>query len=253
MRAAPETVVLPDADAVALAVAGRLRDLSLPPHPAPFAVALAGGSTPRRLYELLAHAPFRAGVRWDRLELFFGDERAVPPDHPDSNFGMVRRALLAHVTVYAHPMPAETGDADAYARLLAERIAPRRHGVPVLDLVLLGVGEDGHAASLFPATAALHETARWVVATEVPRLATRRMTLTYPLLNAAARVWFLVTGASKRRVVERCLAGGADAGEVETCPALGVRPEAGELVWWLDAAAAGQAAAGAAAAGREDV
>lgn len=206
-------------------------------HP-PFAIALAGGATPRRLYQLLAASPLRERLAWERVELFFGDERAVPPEHPDSNFGMVARALLAHVPVRAHRMAAETDDAEAYARLLGERVAARADGVPALDLVLLGVGEDGHTASLFPGTPALDETRRWVVMNPVPQLATRRMTLTFPVINAARRVWILATGAAKRAIVAQCLAAGGDPSAARRWPVTAVRPRSGELVWWLDRAAA---------------
>src|SRR5205085_3455500 len=124
-----------------------------------------------------------------------------PPEHPDSNYGMAKRALLDHVPVTAHRMVAEHGDAEGYARLLGERIARRRDGAPVLDVVLLGMGDDGHTASLFPGTAALTERTRWVVMNDVPQLKTRRMTLTYPVLNAAEHVWMLIAGAGKRERV----------------------------------------------------
>jgi 6-phosphogluconolactonase len=272
MSSGPAIVVYASAEALAIAAAKRLTGLVAETERRPFFLALAGGTTPRRLYELLAADPLRARIAWDRLELFFADERAVPPDHPDSNFAMVAHVLLAHVPVKAHRMPAEAGDAAAYARLLATRILARRDGVPVLDLVLLGVGADGHTASLFPGTAALEETRRWVVMNEVPRLATRRMTFTYPLINAARHVWVLATGDAKRDIVARCLRtcapargegsrtavgdpdgiapgtlGGADLGKVGNAglwrrwPIVGVRPRQGHLVWWLDEAAAGAA------------
>jgi len=225
-----------DEAAVAAAVAERLVALAGAALRPPFTLALAGGSTPRRLYELLASDAFASRMPWDRVEIFFGDERAVPPDHPDSNWGMASRALLDRVPVRAHRMPAEEGDAEAYARLLAARVPARRGDVPVLDVVLLGLGEDGHTASLFPDTAALDETRRSVVMNDVPQLATRRMTLTFPAINVARHVWLLVTGARKRRLVAGCL-GGAEAG---AWPVLRVRPEDGELVWWLDDAAAGR-------------
>ena len=266
-------VVHASVEALALAAAERLAGLVAGTERRPFFLALAGGATPKRLYELLASDRFRERIAWDRLELFFADERTVPPDHPDSNFAMVARALLAHVPVKAHCMPAEAGDAEAYARLLATRIPARRDGVPVLDLVLLGVGADGHTASLFPGTAALDETRRWVVMNEVPSLGTHRMTFTYPLINAARRVWVMGTGEAKREIVARCLRtcapargegvstgggddpgcvvrdkpGGADPGKAGNAapwrrwPIMGVRPHAGHLVWWLDEAAAGGA------------
>jgi 6-phosphogluconolactonase len=250
MGARPDIVTKRDPDTLAIALAERIAHLSAEagrpsaePGPASFTIALAGGATPRRLYETLAREPFRTRVRWERLEFFFGDERAVAPDHSDSNFGMVSRALLSHVTVRTHRMPAESGDTALYERLLGERVLARHAGVPALDLVLLGIGEDGHTASLFPGTAALREQTRWVVMNDVPELGTRRMTLTYPVLNAARRVWVLAVGAAKRAIVAECLAALAaedvTPGIAARRPIVGVRPSAGELVWWLDEAAAG--------------
>jgi 6-phosphogluconolactonase len=230
----PRVEVGADDAAVAAAVAARLIEVVRSSSHAPFAIALAGGSTPRRLYELLATRDYATRIPWDRVEIFFGDERAVPPDHADSNSGMVERALLAAVPVRSHPMPAAEGDADAYARLLRERLPATPGGFPIFDLILLGAGEDGHTASLFPGTAALDERTRAVVMNEVPQLGTRRMTLTYPAINAARRVWMLVTGDRKRHVVAGCL-GDAPA---PPWPIARVRPTDGELVWWIDRAAA---------------
>lgn len=231
-----ETVLCDDATALAEAVATQIADLSATGS-SPLCIALSGGSTPRRLYETLATAPHRERVRWERLEIFFSDERPVPPEHPDSNFGMARRALLAHVPVRAHPMPAEAGDAHGYARLVAERVRDREHGIPGFDLILLGVGTDGHTASLFPGTAALAERRRWVVMNDVPQLQTRRMTFTYPLINAARRAWILAAGAEKAAIVEQCLRSLPAGGDPARWPVTGVRPTRGALVWWLDQAA----------------
>ena len=237
-------VVHPSAEALALAAAERLASLVAETERPPFFLALSGGATPQRLYEILAGDRFRERVAWARLEIFFADERAVPPDHLDSNFAMVARALLAHVPVKAHRMPAESGDAEAYARLVGTRVVARRDGVPVLDLVLLGIGTDGHTASLFPGTPALDETRNWVVMNEVPSLGARRMSFTYPLINASRRVWILATGGAKREIVMQCLrapAAGEPGGAAlrQRWPVVGVRPHEGELVWWLDEAAAG--------------
>lgn len=235
--ARPREAVHESADALVRAIAGKIWALPQSVSGRPVTIALAGGSTPKRLYEELARPP--QPVDWSRFEFFFGDERSVPPEHPDSNFGMARAALLAKTGAAAHRMAAEKGEAEAYARLLDERIAEKRGGLPVFDLVLLGVGNDGHTASLFPGTAALDETRRAVVMNDVPQLETHRMTLTYPALNAARRVWFLITGEGKREIVARCRAGldGEDA--KRAYPMLGVRPAPGELVWWLDRAASG--------------
>jgi 6-phosphogluconolactonase len=235
-----ETIVATDAADLARRVAERFRALTNEDIGSKLAIALSGGSTPRRLYELLATPAFRTSVRWDTVALFFGDERAVPPDHPDSNYRMVREALLSAVPVTAYRMPAETGEAAAYETLLRARIGAERDAVPVFDLILLGMGTDGHTASLFPGSAALAERSRLVVMNDVPQLKTRRMTLTYPALNAARRVWVLVSGMDKRDIVAQCLAARDDRGAEERLPVVGVRPNHGELIWWLDEAAAGR-------------
>ncbi len=186
----------------------------------PFSIALSGGATPRLLYQSLAMTPL---IEWAKVELFFGDERPVPPEDPESNFGMVKAALLDHVKVLAHPMRAAQGEAEAYEALIRARVPQVRDGVPVLDLVLLGLGADGHTASLFPNTPALGETAKLVVMNAPPQ----RMTITLPLINAAKRVWILAAGAGKKEIVER--AKGAASG----LPVQQVRPTHGELVWWV--------------------
>jgi len=240
MGARIETRVFDDGETLAAGVADAFVAAAAATSHRPFAVALAGGSTPKRLYELLAASPRRERVRWENVEMFFGDERSVPPEHPDSNYGMAKRALLDHVPCTAHRMAAEHDDAAGYTRVLAERIERRRDGFPVFDLVLLGMGDDGHTASLFPGTAALAERTAWVVMNDVPQLHTRRMTLTYSVLNAADRVWMTIAGAGKRTIVAECLAAAAR-GETPW-PILGVRPTAGELIWFLDKAAAGPTA-----------
>jgi 6-phosphogluconolactonase len=170
----------------------------------PRTLALAGGSTPREVYRRLA----TARVDWRSLDVFFGDERCVPADHPDSNFRMAHEALLAGVPVRVHRMPGETCAASAYEAEL--RAAFETHdrtpeGVPVFDLVLLGLGEDGHTASLFPGDPALLERERLVVRVERPDHP--RLTLTLPVLSAARAALFLVAGAAKREPLRRLLAG----------------------------------------------
>jgi 6-phosphogluconolactonase len=209
-------VIEKDADAVASRVAQELRARVDAHRGGPFTIALSGGSTPKKLYE-------RLELPWDKVELFFGDERSVPPDHPDSNYGMVKKALLDRSGATAHRMRAEAGGAEGYEVLLRRKLSP------AFDLVLLGMGTDGHTASLFPGTRALDEETRWVVMNEVPQLDTRRMTITFPVINAAARVWILACGADKRPVLQK-LAAGAD------FPIARVR--AAETLWWLDEAAA---------------
>jgi len=173
-----------------------------------FAVALAGGSTPRALYGRLAESPWRERIDWGRTVVFFGDERCVPPDHPESNYRMAFETLLAKV-----PVPP-----DNVQRILGEAAEPNEaavlyeaalrgafpdDAVPRFDLILLGMGSDGHTASLFPGTRALDEKARWVVANWVPKLEAWRVTLTYPVIRAARRVLFLVTGRDKAPAFRR--------------------------------------------------
>jgi 6-phosphogluconolactonase len=209
-----------------------------------FSVALSGGSTPRRLYRLLADPaqPFRDRIDWSATHFFWGDERHVPPDHPDSNYRMAREALLDVVPVPAgnvHRMRGEEADA---ARAAAEHEAELRaffssdfSDQPRFDLVLLGLGADAHTASLFPGGEAVRERERWVVAPWVEKLASWRLTLTPPVLNRAAAVIFLVQGEEKAEAVRAVLEGDPDP---DRYPAQVVRPENGDLLWLVDDAAA---------------
>lgn len=201
-------------------------------------VALAGGSTPRRLYRLLAAPPYDRAIPWDRIQLFLGDERCVPAEHPDSNQRMVRESLLAGLPVAPdlHPMPCgqlePAAAAARYAQELTREVAGEE-GLPRLDLVLLGMGDDGHTASLFPDTAILDEQ-RLVAEVFVPRLDTWRLSLTLPTLNAARHVLFLVTGAGKAASLTRVLAEGPQ----RHLPASLVRPPHGTVEWHVDREAA---------------
>jgi 6-phosphogluconolactonase len=205
-----------------------------------FAVALSGGSTPKRLYQLLAGEPFRNQLDWGRVGIFWGDERCVPPDDPQSNYRMAREAMLEKLPIPAdhiHRMEAERPDLDAAARDYQNVLARVLPGEPpALDLVLLGMGPDGHTASLFPHTDALHETTRWVVPNHVPQLHTNRLTLTRPILNRAREVLFLVAGADKAERLAEVLAGPADPTRL---PSQSIQPD-GQLVWFIDQAAAGR-------------
>jgi 6-phosphogluconolactonase len=209
-----------------------------------FAIALAGGSTPLRLYQLLADKPYHEQVPWPRVEFFWGDERTVPPDHPDSNFRMANEALLHKLVIPAcnlHRMQGERADPHAAARDY-EADLRRAFGlssaeVPVFDLILLGMGPDGHTASLFPRTAALNETTRWVVANHVPQKDTWRLTLSKPVINQAAKVLFLVAGADKAAVLAEVLDGPPDP---ERLPSQSIQPVGGELHWFVTADAAAQ-------------
>ena len=202
-----------------------------------FAVCLSGGSTPRRLYQLLAESPYRDVLPWDRIHWFWGDERFVPWNHPDSNYGMVRTALFGRVPVppgNIHGIPTSGTPADAaaaYARVLksyygSESLDPTR---PLFDIQILGLGPDGHTASLIPGTSVLEEQHRWV-AEVIGGRPEPRITLTYPALESSRHTAFLVAGADKRETLSRALAGD------EALPASRVRP-VGELVWLVDEAA----------------
>jgi 6-phosphogluconolactonase len=201
-----------------------------------FAVALAGGSTPRATYETLAR-DYADRIEWERVHVFFGDERAVGPEDEDSNYRMVRETLLSRVPVGSfHRMRGELPPeeaAAAYEGELREFFGPGE--VPVFDLILLGIGEDGHTASLFPETAALEVADRWVVANPVLKLETTRLTLTIPVINSARTVTFLVAGEDKARALAAVLEEDADP---RAYPAKLVRPESGDLTWMVDRAAA---------------
>lgn len=199
-----------------------------------FAVALAGGSTPKATYEVLArdHA---SDVDWPDVHVFFGDERTVPPDHEDSNYRMAREALLDHVPVGSvHRMQGELPPDEAAALYEEELLAFFEEEPPVLDLVMLGIGGDGHTASLFPETSALEVTNRLAVANPVPKLDTTRVTLSAPFLNAARDINFLVAGEDKAEALKEILEGNADP---RRYPAKLVRPPGGP-VWMVDRAAA---------------
>ena len=225
-----------DAEVLAREAAQWLRELAQRSSGA-FAVSLSGGSTPRRLYELLANAD----LPWGRVHWFWGDERFVPPDHPDSNYRMAREALLARARMPAanvHPVPTEglspEEAAAAYEatlqRFYGAKTLAREH--PLFDVMLLGIGEDGHTASLFPGHAALDEERRWVLAVRGAKKEAR-ITLTYPALQSSRHTAFLVTGAAKRGAVRRAQAGD------RAIPAGRLRPQ-GELHWFIDRAAAGK-------------
>jgi 6-phosphogluconolactonase len=203
-----------------------------------FSIALSGGNTPRALYAALAGSEFRSQVAWERVHFFWGDERSVPADHPDSNYRMAYEALLSHVPVppaNIHRIETERGPAEAaavYEALLRDFFALSLGALPRFDLILLGLGEEGHTASLFPGSAALEERERLVIAVYVEKLRTDRVTFTLPVLNAAAEIAFLVAGKSKATAAKQALRDGAD------LPAARVAPLNGRLLWLLDKEAA---------------
>jgi 6-phosphogluconolactonase len=228
-RAAAETIVEHLNDSL------RIRDV--------YAIALSGGSTPRRLYALLANdAVFRDQIPWERVHFFWGDERHVSPDHPDSNYRMADAALLSKAPIPStniHRIRAEDSDAGKAAADYEQEI--RRffkiddRQMPRFDCMLMGMGSDGHTASLFPETAALEETRHLVVANWVEKLQSYRITMTVPVFNNAERIIFLVSGQEKANTLKSVLARRRESGPY---PVQRIRPEHGQLIWLIDASAA---------------
>lgn len=218
------------AAAAAQAVAQRLSEAAGQHGSA--SIVLAGGGTPKELYRRLA-TDYRHDVPWDRVRFFWGDERVVPLDDERSNYHMARESLLDGLPMRServHPMPTHLAPglaADAYERTLRSHFAS---DWPRFDLVLLGVGADGHTASLFPASPALQESTHWVVATTAPVEPRDRVTLTLPALLGAAGIFVLATGASKAGAIGRALATEAD----PQCPASFISTAQGAVAWWLD-------------------
>jgi len=204
-------------------------------------IALSGGSTPQRLFRLLAQRG-RDAVPWDHVELWWGDERPVAPDHADSNYRMAREALIEPLGLAAsrvHRITSELADLDAAARAYERDLSAALGSPPVFDLVLLGMGPDGHTASLFPGSPALDETRRWVVANPVtsPLVhgSSTRITLTAPVINAARHVRFLIGGADKAAALAQVLEGPRDPARY---PSQLIAPAHGDLAWLVDTAAA---------------
>jgi 6-phosphogluconolactonase len=208
-----------------------------------FTIALSGGSTPKNLYTLIA-ANASATLPWAQMFFFWGDERHVPPEDADSNYRMAKEALLSKVPIApgnVFPVPAEMQDAaaaaDAYEQTVRKFFGLAPGEFPRFDLILLGMGPDGHTASLFPETAALQEKSRLVVANWVEKLKASRITFTLPVLNAARCVAFLVSGEDKAAVLHEVLEGSAPP---EKYPSKLVKPTNGKLIWFVDRAAASQ-------------
>jgi 6-phosphogluconolactonase len=206
-----------------------------------FTIALSGGSTPKSLFNLLA-TNARTVLPWDRMFFFWGDERHVPPTDPESNYRMAEEAMLSRIPVAAgnvFRIPAENPDAaaaaDAYEQTLGKFFQLGPGEVPIFDLILLGMGPDGHTASLFPGSAGLQEKNRLAIANWVDKLKTSRLTLTLPVLNAARCVAFLVSGTDKAAVLKTVLEEDAPA---EQYPSKLIRPNNGKLIWLVDRAAA---------------
>jgi 6-phosphogluconolactonase len=211
-----------------------------------FTIALSGGSTPRSLYTLIA-ANANSSLPWEKIFFFWGDERHVPPTDTESNYRMAEETILSKVPVppaNIFRVPTENPDAsaaaEAYEQTLRKFFELAAGEFPRFDLILLGMGPDGHTASLFPETAALQEKSRLVVANWVEKLHAYRITLTLPVLNAARRVAFLVSGGDKASVLHEVLEGDAPG---EKYPSKLIRPSDGKLIWFLDRAAASELSA----------
>ena len=239
-----DVLVHEDADAMAGATAALLADAAADACATRgrFDIALSGGTTPIALFDRLTRAPYRSDIDWPTWAVYFSDERAVPLDDADSNYRLVHEHLLTHVPIdpgRVRPMPADRSDldtaADEYAVTLHGDLPPGPAGptgAPRLDCVVLGLGTNGHTASLFPGTPALNVIDRWVTRGRGDYAPFDRLTLTYPTINAATLVVFLVSGASKAEALRATAAG--------TTPAAGVRPSDGRVLWLLDSAAAGK-------------
>jgi 6-phosphogluconolactonase len=243
MSSSSEIHVLPDAPALFRAAADRFVELTKGAVAARgrFTVALSGGSTPRGLFgDLVASKSDQ--LPWDKMFFFWGDERHVPPDHPDSNYRMANEALLSKVSVPAaniFRIPAEDSDASraaaSYEATLRNFFQLGQGQLPRFDLMMLGMGPDGHTASLFPQTKALAETSHLVVANWVEKLHTNRITMTAPVLNASREVEFLIAGQDKAEAVHEVLEG---TGSPEIYPSKLVKPIDGKLVFMMDEGAA---------------
>ncbi len=199
-----------------------------------FTVALSGGSTPKALYQLLAREPYASQIEWAHVHIFWGDERCVSRDHPDSNYRMAREALFQYVpllTENIHPLHGDIDPAQASAEYEQQLRMFFGNGLPVFDLILLGMGDDGHTASLFPGTAAIHEQNRWVIGHYVEKLESWRLTLTPPVINAAENVAFLVAGKAKAERLREVLKGPF---QPDVLPSQMIKPTNGSLYWLVD-------------------
>lgn len=204
-------------------------------------VALSGGHTPKAFFEILAEPPYREGITWENVIFFWGDERCVPPDNDESNYKMTNLALLSHIDipeknihrVFGEDPP--TNEALRYAKVIEANVAAGANGFPRFDWIFLGMGDDGHTASLFPGAANLQEKEKICVVAEHPQTSQKRVSITLPVINNAKRVSFLVAGEAKEPVFKDILHKG---NEPLPYPASMVAPENGVLEWYLDKAAA---------------
>jgi len=201
-------------------------------------LVLSGGETPRRVYQILGSNSQNGLIAWDRVQCYFGDERMVPPDHPESNFGMALRELFNHVPIpkeNVHRIHGELVPDDAAIQYAEDIRTSSKEEVPRFDCVMLGIGEDGHTASLFPGTNALHEKKKTTVALFAPRIKSWRVTLTFPVINNAGEVMFLAEGEKKASIIQKVIETGSASPDI---PATMVHPHNGVLHWMIDSDAA---------------
>ena len=239
-----QVLIYPDANTLSHEAAQyvvRLADEAISDH-GRFSIALSGGTTPKVLYGLLGNEPYSNQIDWSHVEIFWSDERCVPPDSSDSNYQLAQEVLLSKIPIQAnqiHRMPADQTDRDAASQAYAQEIQRvlGTNGIPAFDLLQLGMGPEGHTASLFPHQPSLQEQQRLVMPVNVPKPPPPRLTFTPPLLNAARHILFLVTGADKADALQAVLESGY---QPEEYPAQIVRPAHGEVTWMLDTAAAGK-------------
>ncbi len=205
-------------------------------------VALSGGHTPKAFFEILAQPPYKDEISWENVMFFWGDERCVPPDNDESNFKMTNAALLSHIDIpegNVHRVLGEdppTNEALRYAKIIEENVLAGNSGFPAFDWIFLGMGDDGHTASLFPGASNLQENEKICVVAQHPQTGQKRVSITFPVINNAKRVSFLVAGEAKAPVFKEILEKGAS--EKLSYPASMVDPENGILEWYLDKAAA---------------
>lgn len=246
MITTPNFVILANGEQVALETAERILNLvaTAREEKRNFYLVLSGGSTPKRLYEILAEKTAQSHVSWNNVYFFWGDERCVAPNHIGSNYKMAYEAFLSKINLPASHIHRLQGEIDPESAALNYEktirnsfgLAPADHGIPSFDLVLLGMGADGHTASLFPSTSALKERTRWVVANNVPKLAEVRLTLTPVILNHATSIFFLVAGGDKAKTLKDVLYG---THHPDLLPSQFIRPDTGKVTWLIDTAASG--------------
>ena len=235
-------IIKPDREAVCLEAAKSFLRLAQQTvdQKGEFTVALSGGTTPKQFYQILAKAPYSGSIPWGKMRLFFCDERAVPPDHPDSNYAMANQHLLKHISIdplHIHRIQAELPPeqaAAAYQTILKAFLALNEDKQPVFDLVLLGLGSDGHIASLFPETDILEVTDKSAAAVWVEKNKSWRISITFPVINCAENVWLMVTGEGKNDIVDRVF---NYPSITNPLPVERLKPKNG-VTWYLDQAAA---------------